>query len=117
MEMDARNWKAHRSKTVRLGQRYAAVEPMEYQQSMESNMPVWKVWWRKLLREKRRMLEPQVGVAFQVPYDPQSYELNFDQGLMLDEPDSLSRSFSVRFADPSRIFQKNEKRLIVHDDR
>ncbi|KAK6944995.1 hypothetical protein RJ641_026097 [Dillenia turbinata] len=115
--MDAGNWKAQRSKMVRLGQGYEEVVAMEFQQSVESNTPVWKVWWRKLLREKRRLFEPQVGVAFQVPYDPQSYELNFDQGLMLDEPDSLSRSFSVRFADPSRIFHKKEKRLVVHDDR
>lgn len=38
-------------------------------------------------------------------YNPQSYSLNFDNGLSCMEPDNVSRSFSARFAVPSsRIF-------------
>ena len=37
-------------------------------------------------------------------YDPYTYAQNFDQGLMWnDEPDSLARSFSMRFAAPTRL--------------
>lgn len=42
--------------------------------------------------------------SVQIPYDVYTYSQNFDQGFARDEPDNLSRSFSVRFADPSRIF-------------
>ncbi|GKC22967.1 hypothetical protein Tco_1025117 [Tanacetum coccineum] len=38
------------------------------------------------------------------PYDPNEYAQNFDQGLMLDNYDDLSRSFSARFAVPSTVF-------------
>ena len=38
-----------------------------------------------------------------VPYDPYTYSQNFDPGLATD-PDNVSRSFSARFAVPSRIF-------------
>lgn len=47
----------------------------------------------------------------QVSYDPYTYSKNFDQGYAfdkLDEYDDLSRSFSVRFADPSNIFLQKE---------
>ena len=40
-------------------------------------------------------------------YDPTTYSKNFDQGMGWEEPDNLSRSFSARFADPSRIFPKS----------
>lgn len=42
-------------------------------------------------------------------YDPHSYSQNFDeQGSIFADDDELSRSFSARFAVPSRIFPKNE---------
>lgn len=56
----------------------------------------WIVLLMKFKKEKRKM--------FQVPYDAYTYSQNFDQGFAWDEPDSFSRSFSVRFADPNRIF-------------
>jgi len=37
-------------------------------------------------------------------YDPYTYAQNFDQGLMWDdEADILARSFSMRFAAPTRL--------------
>ncbi|KAF2286930.1 hypothetical protein GH714_035619 [Hevea brasiliensis] len=40
-------------------------------------------------------------------YDADEYSQNFDEGTGWAEPDNLSRSFSARFADPSRILIKN----------
>ncbi|KAJ7011761.1 hypothetical protein NC653_001998 [Populus alba x Populus x berolinensis] len=34
--------------------------------------------------------------------------VNFDHGLVLSNPDDSSRSFSARFAVPSRIFERGE---------
>ncbi|KAJ8424188.1 hypothetical protein Cgig2_033666 [Carnegiea gigantea] len=40
-------------------------------------------------------------------YDPQAYLRNFDDGLECREPDHLTRSFSARFAGPSRMVNQN----------
>ncbi|KAL8458915.1 hypothetical protein ACS0TY_036416 [Phlomoides rotata] len=40
-------------------------------------------------------------------YDPYSCSQNFDEGLICDDPDDLSRSFSARFAVSSRFLEKN----------
>ncbi|TYJ33946.1 hypothetical protein E1A91_A05G136300v1 [Gossypium mustelinum] len=50
-----------------------------------SKVPRWRLLWRKLMREKKK---------------------NFDQGLIPADPDEFSRSFSARFAVPSRVFDK-----------
>ena len=65
---------------------------------------MWKVLWRKLRREKRKILESSNTTTFYssgpklIPYDPFSYSQNFDQGTAGEELDNLSRSFSARFA-------------------
>lgn len=46
------------------------------------------------------------GVNIPKYYDEYTYSQNFDEGLVWDEVDSISRSFSVRFADPTIIFFK-----------
>ncbi|VVB09018.1 unnamed protein product [Arabis nemorensis] len=64
----------------------------------ERLLPKWKVLLRKL-----KLLPSPSKVAAYEPYD---YSLNFDQGPGWhdhDEPDNLARSFSSRFADPTRI--------------
>ncbi|QCD85290.1 hypothetical protein DEO72_LG2g5650 [Vigna unguiculata] len=61
----------------------------------------WKLLWMKIKKEKKRLFR---SASFQVPYDQHTYSQNFDQGTAIDEPDNLSRSFSVRFADPSIVF-------------
>ncbi|KAI4376624.1 hypothetical protein MLD38_014366 [Melastoma candidum] len=51
-----------------------------------------------------RLLNDKWGSADQthVPsYDSYTYSQNFDQGVARDEPENISRSFSVRFADPA----------------
>ncbi|KMT03048.1 hypothetical protein BVRB_8g196100 [Beta vulgaris subsp. vulgaris] len=70
----------------------------------------WRSLWKKLMREKRkiRIFDCSTIHSSQVHlpgYDPKTYAQNFDQGLMSldDEPDALSRSFSMRFAAPTRL--------------
>ncbi|KAH0467170.1 hypothetical protein IEQ34_004408 [Dendrobium chrysotoxum] len=61
----------------------------------------WRALWRKIMREKKKFFKP-VHVA----YDPFSYAQNFDEGSAWVELENLSRSFSARFAVPSRRPQK-----------
>ncbi|PON36002.1 hypothetical protein PanWU01x14_331630 [Parasponia andersonii] len=67
-----------------------------------SKMPRWKMLWTKIMKEKRKFFDCSSS-SVHVPYDPYTYSQNFDQGWAAD-PDNLSRSFSARFAVPSRIF-------------
>uniref|UniRef100_A0A0E0JEX5 Uncharacterized protein n=1 Tax=Oryza punctata TaxID=4537 RepID=A0A0E0JEX5_ORYPU len=69
--------------------------------------------WRRILREnKKRILlcatgcVPASASAARVPYDAYSYAQNFDDGAAWVEPENLSRSFSARFAVPSRVLQR-----------
>ncbi|CAA2980766.1 Hypothetical predicted protein [Olea europaea subsp. europaea] len=71
-----------------------------------SKAPIWTMLWRKIKKEKKRKFSCSNAMRF--TYDPYSYAQNFDQGLMWANHDELSRSFSARFAVPSRIFEKNE---------
>ncbi|KAK7325183.1 hypothetical protein VNO77_29325 [Canavalia gladiata] len=68
-------------------------------------VPSWRTFWRKMKREKRRLFSSSPVVHVQ--YDPNSYSQNFDDGYSTD-PDNLSRSFSARFAVPSKIFDKSK---------
>ena len=68
----------------------------------------------KLKKEKKKIFEsPAVPQRRRlVPYDPHSYSQNFDQSFAWDDvthdddddENLISRSFSFRFADPSKIF-------------
>ncbi|XP_039017574.1 uncharacterized protein LOC120148556 [Hibiscus syriacus] len=72
-----------------------------------SKLPRWRLLWRKLMREKKKIYicssRSTTGVL-NVSYDPHTYAQNFDQGLISADPDDFSRSFSARFAVPSRVF-------------
>ncbi|KAK8584794.1 hypothetical protein V6N13_138741 [Hibiscus sabdariffa] len=76
-----------------------------------SKLPRWRLLWRKLMREKKKIFicssrtRSTTGVH-NVSYDPRTYSQNFDQGLISADPDDFSRSFSARFAVPSRVFDK-----------
>ncbi|KAL9323121.1 hypothetical protein ACSQ67_011174 [Phaseolus vulgaris] len=70
------------------------------------SMSGWRTFWRKIKREKRRLFSAS-SPAVHAQYDPNSYSHNFDDGFSND-PDNLSRSFSARFAVPSKIFDKNQ---------
>ncbi|KAI9110271.1 hypothetical protein K1719_018713 [Acacia pycnantha] len=63
----------------------------------------WKSLWRKILRKKKRFFSRSSSVHVQ--YDLDSYSRNFDDYYSGD-PDNVSRSFSARFAVPSRICDK-----------
>jgi hypothetical protein len=69
-----------------------------------------KTLWKKIKREKKRRSFRSSSRVF--VYDPSSYLQNFDDGYSTD-PDNVSRSFSARFAAPSKIFEKN---IDVMDD-
>ncbi|KAL6584685.1 hypothetical protein OROMI_003974 [Orobanche minor] len=76
-----------------------------------SKTPIWTQLWRKMKREKKRMFS--YSNSTKSTYDEYTYSQNFDQGSVWAsvDPDDLSRSFSARFAAPSRIFEKH--RLMV----
>lgn len=70
-----------------------------------SKLPSWRILWKKI-RGKKRRVSRWSSCSFRVPYDAFTYAQNFDQGSTWADPDALSRSFSARFAVPSRIFQQ-----------
>ncbi|KAL3631868.1 hypothetical protein CASFOL_024852 [Castilleja foliolosa] len=71
-----------------------------------SKAPVWTQLWRKLIKRDKKGSN-----SMRFTYDEYSYSQNFDQGLVWADPDDLSRSFSARFAVPSRVFENH--RLMV----
>ncbi|KAL4333124.1 hypothetical protein GQ457_07G044600 [Hibiscus cannabinus] len=73
----------------------------------DRSKPKWLTFWKKFTRKK--IFSSPVG--FQASYDPDEYSQNFDQGTGWAEPDNLSRSFSARFADPSRISRSRRNAL------
>ncbi|MED6125871.1 hypothetical protein PIB30_072718 [Stylosanthes scabra] len=73
--------------------------------SIGSSKLRWKVLWMKLKKKKKLFASSESSSAqhIQVPYDPYTYSQNFDHGNAKDEPDNLSRSFSARYAHPSKV--------------
>ncbi|CAK8574730.1 unnamed protein product [Lathyrus sativus] len=77
------------------------------------NITRLKRLWRKIKREKnRRIFRSSLPVFL---YDPSSYLQNFDDGYSTD-PDNVSRSFSARFAAPSKIFVKSIIQVMDDED-
>ncbi|KAL3511804.1 hypothetical protein ACH5RR_024521 [Cinchona calisaya] len=75
-----------------------------------SKSPVWKHFWRKIKKEKKRLMLDcsSSSSSMRFAYDLYTYSQKFDdQGLTWADPDHFSRSFSDRFALPSRIFDKD----------
>ncbi|KAL7600153.1 hypothetical protein Lser_V15G25223 [Lactuca serriola] len=71
---------------------------------------IWRILWRKVQKAKKKMYTFSESTRF--GYEASDYAQNFDHGLMSNESDDLSRSFSARFAVPnSAIFHR--KRLIA----
>lgn len=70
----------------------------------------WRTFWTKIVREKKRIFSSS-GATFQTSYAPDEYLQNFDQEMGWAEPDNLPRSFSARYADPSRISRRNHDLL------
>ncbi|KAJ8479598.1 hypothetical protein OPV22_023325 [Ensete ventricosum] len=61
--------------------------------------------WRRIVRGKRRVSISSPN-PMRVSYDPYTYAQNFDEGSASVEPDNLWRSFSARFAAPSRTTRR-----------
>ncbi|CAN4094365.1 unnamed protein product [Withania somnifera] len=111
--MDVKNWYrsfSTRSRSVRLGRNDH--DDNEGVKESTSKSWIWKVLWKKLSKEKKEKkkglrLEFSRSVHVQAPrYDEYTYSQNFDDGFNLDEPDHLFKSFSVRYADSSKLFLK-----------
>lgn len=79
-------------------------DEMEYPIMRSSASSRWRGLWRRIMKGKRRILNS--SAPQHVPYDAYSYAQNFDDGSSWIEPENLSRSFSARFADPSRILRR-----------
>ncbi|KHG13961.1 UvrABC system A [Gossypium arboreum] len=96
----ARNWCSSGCKTMCLSQDYHEVEPVNSPSSSSSSSTTagtsnkLKLLWVKFKKEKMKIFESPVRVP---RYDPHTYSQNFDHGFTWDEPENLSRSFSVRF--------------------
>lgn len=92
---------------IKLGHKFDENDVYDHQGSK------WKMLWKKIKREKQRILSSNNSFNQRIhgstiaAYDPEAYSRNFDEGLECKEPEYLTRSFSARFADPSRIVQKN----------
>ncbi|KAK1436849.1 hypothetical protein QVD17_02633 [Tagetes erecta] len=72
-----------------------------------SQTSIWRIVWKKIRKDKKKKKKVRVvSHSTQFSYDPCEYEQNFDQGLMWNDYDDLSRSFSARFAVPSTVFHK-----------
>ncbi|XP_022638748.1 uncharacterized protein LOC111242007 [Vigna radiata var. radiata] len=94
--MDIKGWRNSGKREIHLGSCHHEIEHVH---SLAPKLR-WKLLWMKIKKEKKRLFQ---SASFQVPYDQHTYSQNFDQGTALYEPDNLSRSFSVRFADPSIV--------------
>ncbi|GLT29005.1 hypothetical protein SLA2020_038990 [Shorea laevis] len=106
--MDVRNWCNSGSETIRLG---GSDDDDHKNRSLNSPLCFksigqqrWKVLWMKFKKEKKKFFESPEASSPHVPYDAYTYSQNFDYGCARDEPENLSRSFSARFAVPSRVF-------------
>ncbi|XP_060211526.1 uncharacterized protein LOC132638770 [Lycium barbarum] len=103
-----------RSRSIRLGSKdQDDIEGVKesFPKSGGSKRSIWKNLWKKWSKEKKEKkksrLESSRSVHVQVPcYDEYTYSQNFDKGFSLDEPDHLFKSFSVRYADPSKLLLK-----------
>ena len=73
-----------------------------------SKISRWRILWRKFKKEKKKLFNRSSSLGHVPSYDPYTYSQNFDHGSMWTDPDNHCRSFSARFAVPSRIFQKRE---------
>ncbi|KAF6169594.1 hypothetical protein GIB67_003962 [Kingdonia uniflora] len=107
--MDIGSWCSSSCRSMRWSKRYVRsdhgeLETLNSSSTTTSIKPRLRLLWKKLKKEKRKIF---YSSGAQVPYNSYTYAQNFDQDMGWDEPDNLSRSFSARFADPSRMFQRN----------
>ncbi|KAI8529536.1 hypothetical protein RHMOL_Rhmol12G0232500 [Rhododendron molle] len=81
--------------------------PFDLPVSSGSKEPIWRLLWRNIKKGKKKLFNIySSSTNHNFSYSPCTYAQNFDEGSMRENLDDLSRSFSARFAVPSRIFQK-----------
>lgn len=72
----------------------------------------WLKFWRKLKGDNKNKNKKNSfnssSVKIQQPYDPETYMKNFDDGESTMEPENLFRSFSARYADPSKSCRRKK---------
>ncbi|KAL4285868.1 hypothetical protein HN51_053427 [Arachis hypogaea] len=86
-------------------------------------MACWRTLWRKIKKEKKRFFNnnkknsSSSSHVLHYQYDPNSYLQNFDDGYYCSssDPDIFSRSFSARFAMPSKFFEKNNDEVAIEE--
>ncbi|XP_071699175.1 uncharacterized protein [Rutidosis leptorrhynchoides] len=61
--------------------------------------------WKNFIRKFSKKPKNRSNANTQFQYDPQSYALNFNDGDVHEDDDLLPRSFSTRYAPPSRSTQ------------
>ncbi|KAF5743253.1 hypothetical protein HS088_TW09G01319 [Tripterygium wilfordii] len=95
-----KNWRSRSVReTIQLGKNHNQSSNKELDPKQR-----WIMFWRKISIKKKKISNDNMPVTLQAAsYDPDAYLQNFDHGTGWAEPDNLSRSFSSRFADPSRF--------------
>ncbi|KAH7846585.1 hypothetical protein Vadar_015747 [Vaccinium darrowii] len=98
--MGNKEWQKTGSRSLRLGRSYAEAD-------QESHF--WLNLWRKIKRDKRSARKKKKSNSNSPVslYDHDTYLQNFEEEPRWMEPDILCRSFSARFADPSRTLSRN----------
>ncbi|KAK7351463.1 hypothetical protein VNO77_10948 [Canavalia gladiata] len=87
--------RSQRTQSIRLGRSFS-------RSIYDDTKTVWQKLWRKVRRSNKKKVF-SCATTMEGVYDQETYSMNFDQGMGWMEPDNLPRSFSARFADPSRI--------------
>ncbi|XP_027356880.1 uncharacterized protein LOC113866197 [Abrus precatorius] len=98
--------RSQRTQNIQLGRSYTKSHNRSsspYTSSYDGTKTLWKMLWRKLKRSSDKKKVFNSPTTMEGVYDPETYSMNFDQGTGWMEPDNLPRSFSARFADPSKI--------------
>uniref|UniRef100_A0A5B7B970 Uncharacterized protein n=1 Tax=Davidia involucrata TaxID=16924 RepID=A0A5B7B970_DAVIN len=112
--MGIRNWNSSRSLSVQLGRNRSRSDH-------DDHKPRWLRFWRKIKRSsdqnKNRNSNSNCHTSLMQhggsSYDADTYQQNFDEGSGRAEPDNLCRSFSARFADPSKIIIHHKNHVFV----
>lgn len=94
LEMGIKLWSNSRGKSVRLGDCNSGSK--------------WRLLWRKIKQENKKIFHNSTPPSRLASYDMDSYSQNFDQGPGWTDPENRFRSFSARFAVPSKILQDND---------
>ncbi|KAK2661161.1 hypothetical protein Ddye_007694 [Dipteronia dyeriana] len=94
--MGIKMWRSSSMKTIQLGQR----------NSQNNSSSRWRMIWNKFIKREKKKVFLSTG-TWKASYDPYDYSQNFDHGMGWAEPDNVYRSFSARYANPSRILPNN----------